>query len=47
MIVIDGAGNITGAIFTIDTIPPAVNNISSGNYFSGNITPAINETNFS
>ena len=47
LIVIDGAGNITGAIFTIDTIPPAVNNISSGNYFSGNITPAISETHFS
>lgn len=47
LIVIDEASNQTGATFTIDKTPPAISNITSGSYFSGNITPAIVEINFS
>ena len=47
LIITDQAENTTGATFTIDTIAPTINNISSGNYFSGNIIPTIIEANFS
>jgi len=47
LIVTDLAGNSTGTIFTIDKTQPTINNIISGNYYSGNMTPNITETNYS
>lgn len=47
LVVEDLAGNSTWAIFTIDWTDPVVTNISSGQYFSGSITPNIVETNYS
>lgn len=47
LIISDLAGNSTGATFTIDNTPPEVSNITSGQRFSGNITPTIVETHYS
>jgi len=50
LIITDIVGNSTWAVFTInipDTTPPAITNITSGQYFSGDVTPTIVETNYS
>lgn len=43
----DPAMNSTGATFTIDNTLPQISNITSGQRFSGNVTPTIVETNYS